>query len=197
VSSEVALPISFPSPDLSASSDSDSLGRFPVLLTPYCARSLLSASSFGVRFSASELSVSFDDGVFSRFFRILRPGELDFSIEFVMRFTVGNGFTFTRVRFVARIRLGVLFGDFLPLANFGLEVLRLLSFFNRILDFVPEMAGLISCLRVIIRQGFTIGLTFQDFLQFDGNLTAPNLKWCVKWILANLLIPLGSLGVHQ
>ena len=56
VSSEVALPISFPSPDSSASSDSDSLGRFPVLLTPYFARSLLSASSFGVRFSASELS---------------------------------------------------------------------------------------------------------------------------------------------
>ena len=165
MSSEVALSISFPSPDSSASSDSDSLGRFPVLLTPYFARSLLSASSFGVRFSASELSVSFDDGVFSRFFRILRPGELDFSIEFVMRFTVGNGFTFTCVRFVARIRLGVLFGDFLPLANFGLEVLRLLSFFNRILNFVPVMAGLISCLRVIIRQGFTISLTFQDLLR--------------------------------
>ena len=109
--------------------------------------------------------MTFDDGVFSRFFRILRPGELDFSIEFVMRFTVGNGFTFTRVRFVARIRLGVLFGDFLPLANFGLEVLRLLSFFNRILNFVPVMAGLISWLRVIIRQGFTIGLTFQDLLR--------------------------------
>ena len=154
-SSEVALvdgilSISFPSPDSSASSDSDSLGRFPVLLTPYFARSLLSACSFGVRFSASELSVSFDDGVFSRFFRILRPGELDFSIEFVMRFTVGNGFTFTCVRFVARIRLGVLFGNFLPLANFGLEVLR---FFNRIFDFVPVMAGLISLLRVIILQG--------------------------------------------
>ena len=109
--------------------------------------------------------MTFDDGVFSRFFRILRPGELDFSIEFVMRFTVGNGFTFTRVRFVARIRLGVLFGNFLPLANFGLKVLRLLSFFNRILNFVPVMAGLISCLRVIIRQGFTISLTFQDLLR--------------------------------
>jgi hypothetical protein len=161
-SSEVAFLISFPSPDSSASSDS--LGRFPVFLTPYFARSLLSASSFGVRFSASELSVSFDDGVISRFFHILKPGGLDFSIEFVFRFTVGNGFTFTRLRFVARIRVGVLFGDFPPLANFGLEVLRFLSFFNRIFDFVPVMAGLISWLRVIILQGFTIGLTFQDLL---------------------------------
>jgi hypothetical protein len=59
----------------------------------------------------------------------------------------------------------VLFGDFLPLANFGREVLCLLAFFKRILVFVPVVAGMISCLRVIIRQGFTISLTFQDLLQ--------------------------------
>ena len=89
------LSFSLPSSELSADSDSDILGRFPVLLMLYFARSLLSSCSFGVRFSASELSVSFDDGVFSRFFRILRPGRLEFSIDFVMRFTVGNGVTFT------------------------------------------------------------------------------------------------------
>jgi hypothetical protein len=59
----------------------------------------------------------------------------------------------------------VLFGGFLPLANFGREVFCLLTFFNRILVFVPVMAGMISCLRLIIRQGFTIGLTFQDLLR--------------------------------
>jgi hypothetical protein len=159
------LSFTFSSSDSSASSDSDILGRFPVLLILYFARSLLNSCSFGVRFSASELSVSFDDGVFSRFFRILRPGRLDFSIDFVMRFTVGNGVTLTCVRFVARIRPGMLFGGFLPLANFGREVFCLLTFFNRILVFVPVEAGMISCLRIIIRQRFTIGLTFQDMLR--------------------------------
>ena len=114
---------------------------------------------------ASELSVSFDDGVLSRFFRILRPGRLEFSIDFVIRFAMGNGFTLTCIGFVAKIRLGVLSGGFLPLGNFGREIFGLLTFFSRVLVCVPTGAGIISCLRVIIRQRFTIGLTLQDFLR--------------------------------
>ena len=75
---------------------------------------------------------------------------------------MGNGVTLTCVRLVARIHPGVLFGGFLPLANFGCEVFCLLTFFNRTLVFVPVEAGMISCPRIIIRQRFTIGLTFQD-----------------------------------
>ena len=36
--------------------------------------------------------------------------------------------------------------------------------------------------------------TFSNILQFGGNLSTPNLKQCVQWILAHLLTPLGSLG---
>jgi hypothetical protein len=79
---------------------------------------------------------------------------------------MGNGVTLTCIRFVVKIRLGVLSGGFLPLGNFGREIFGLLTFFSRVLVCVPTGAGIISCLRMIIRQRFTIGLTLQDFLRF-------------------------------
>ena len=36
--------------------------------------------------------------------------------------------------------------------------------------------------------------TFSNIVQFGGIISAPNLKWHVKWILAHLLTPLGPLG---
>ena len=36
--------------------------------------------------------------------------------------------------------------------------------------------------------------SISNILQFGGNISAPNLKWCVQWTLAHLLTPQGPLG---
>ena len=38
---------------------------------------------------------------------------------------------------------------------------------------------------------------FSNFLQIGVNFSTPNLQKHVKWIMALLLVPLGSLGVDQ
>jgi hypothetical protein len=83
---------------------------------------------------------------------------LNFSFEFGFRLTVGNWFTFTRLRIASRMRLWAIFGDFPAPADFGFWNSR---FFRRILDFVPVMACLISLFRVNV---IIFGLTFQILL---------------------------------
>ena len=63
------------------------------------------------------------------------------------------------------IRLKVSCGGILPPGNFDREIFCLLIFFSRVLVCVPTEAGIISCLCMIIRQRFSIGLTLRDFLR--------------------------------
>jgi hypothetical protein len=63
------------------------------------------------------------------------------------------------------INLKVSCGSFLPPGDFGREIFGLLIFFSRVLVCVPTEAGIISCLCMIIRQRFSIGLTLRDFLR--------------------------------
>ena len=63
------------------------------------------------------------------------------------------------------IRLKVFCGGILPPGDFGREIFGLLIFFSRVLVCVPTEAGIISCLCMIIRQRFSIGLTLRDFLR--------------------------------
>ena len=63
------------------------------------------------------------------------------------------------------IRLKVSCGGILPTGNFDREIFCLLIFFSRVLVCVPTEAGIISCLCMIIRQRFSIGLTLRDFLR--------------------------------
>ena len=62
------------------------------------------------------------------------------------------------------IRLKVSCVGILPPGDFGREIFGLLIFFSRVLVCVPTEAGIISCLCMIIRQRFSIGLTLRDFL---------------------------------
>ena len=147
------------------SADSDLLGRFIALFFLYAALSLLSACSFRGRFSASELSVFPDTCFLLRLFGILRPRKIELRIAFVLCFVVGKGVTLPCIWFLLMIRPQVSCGGFLPPGDFSREIFGLLIFSSRVLVCVPTEAGIISRLCMIIRQRFSIGLTFRAFLR--------------------------------
>jgi hypothetical protein len=151
------------SSELSAASDSDFLGRFLALFTLYAALSLLSACSFGGRFSASELSVFSDTCFLLRLFGILRPRKIELRIAFVLCFVVGKGVTLPCIWFLLMIRPQVSCGGFLPPGDSSRKVFDWLNFTSRVR--VPTEAGIISRLSMIFRQKFLTGLTFRAFLR--------------------------------